>query len=78
MDNISFICDDVNCSLTIRFKNSTIKYFNPEYQFGSLLNENLMVNLFYSCFNFVVAVVAVIAVVVDVADAFVKQYLLFV
>ena len=52
MDNVSFICDDVNCSLTIRFKNGTIKHFNSEY---------LIVNLFYSCFNFAVA--AVVAVV---------------
>ena len=25
MDNVSFVCDDVKCSLAIRFKNGTIK-----------------------------------------------------
>ena len=31
MDNASFACDEVNCSLTKRFKNSTIKHINSEY-----------------------------------------------
>ena len=40
MDNVGFVCADVNCSLTIRFKNGTIKHFNSEYEFRSLLNDN--------------------------------------
>ena len=40
MDNISFVCAGVNCSLAIRFKNGTIKYFNSEYDFRSSLNDN--------------------------------------
>ena len=40
MDNVSFVCADVNCSLAIRFKNGTIKHFNSEYEFRLLLNEN--------------------------------------
>ena len=40
MDNVSFVCADVNCSLAIRFKKGTIKHFNSEYEFLSLLNEN--------------------------------------
>ena len=40
MDNVSFVCAGVNCSLAIRFKNSTIKHFNSEYEFQSLLNDN--------------------------------------
>ena len=40
MDNVSFVCADVNCSLAIRFKNGTIKHFNSEYEFRSLLNDN--------------------------------------
>ena len=33
MDNVSFFCVDVNCSIAIRFKNGTIKHFNSEYEF---------------------------------------------
>ena len=40
MDNVSFVCADVNCFLAIRFKNGTIKHFNSEYEFRSLLNDN--------------------------------------
>ena len=40
MDNVSFVCADVNCSLAIRFKNGTIKHFNSEYEFRLLLNDN--------------------------------------
>ena len=40
MDNVSFLCAGVNCSLAIRFKNSTIKHFNSEYEFQPLLNDN--------------------------------------
>ena len=40
MDNVSFACADANCSLAIRFKNGTIKHFNSEYEFRSLLNVN--------------------------------------
>ena len=40
MDNVSFVCADVNCSLAIRFKNGIIKHFNSEYEFRSLLNDN--------------------------------------
>ena len=40
VDNVSFVCADVNCSLAIRFKNGTIKHFNSEYDFRSLLNGN--------------------------------------
>ena len=40
MDNVSFACADVNCSLALRFKNGTIKHFNSEYEFRSLLNDN--------------------------------------
>ena len=40
IDNLSFVCADVNCSLVIRFKNGTIKHFNGECQFRSLLNDN--------------------------------------
>ena len=40
MDNVSFVCADVNCSLAIRFKNGIIKHFNSEYELRSLLNEN--------------------------------------
>ena len=40
MDNVSFVCADANCSLAIRFKNGTIKHFNSEYEFRSLLNDN--------------------------------------
>ena len=38
-DNVSFVCAGVNYSLAIRFKNGTIKYFNSEYEFRSLLND---------------------------------------
>ena len=31
MDNVSFVCADVNCYLTIRLKNAIIKHFNMEY-----------------------------------------------
>ena len=40
MDNISFVCADVNCSLAIRLKNGTIKHFNSEHEFRSFLNDN--------------------------------------
>ena len=40
MDNVSFVCADVNCSLAIHFKNGSIKHFNSEYGFRSLLNDN--------------------------------------
>ena len=30
MDNVSFVCADVNCSLAIRFKNGIIKHFNSD------------------------------------------------
>ena len=40
MDNVRFVCADVNCFLAIHFKNSTIKYFNSECEFCSLLNDN--------------------------------------
>ena len=40
MDNVTFVCAGVNCSLAIRFKNGTIKHFNSEYEFRSLLNDN--------------------------------------
>ena len=40
IDNVSFVCADVNCSLTIRLKNDIIKHFNSEYEFRSLLNKN--------------------------------------
>ena len=40
MDNVSFVCDDINCSLAIRFKNGTIKHLDSEYEFRSLLNYN--------------------------------------
>ena len=39
MDNVSFVCADVNCSLAIRFKNDIIKRLNSEYEFRSLLND---------------------------------------
>ena len=37
MDNVSFVCADVNCSLAVRFKNGIIKNFNSEYEFRSLV-----------------------------------------
>ena len=37
MDNVSFVCADINCSLVIRFENGIIKHFNSEYEFRSLL-----------------------------------------
>ena len=40
MDNVSFVCAHVNCSLAIRFKNGIIKHFNSEYEFRLLLNDN--------------------------------------
>ena len=40
MDNVSFVCADVNCSLAIRFKNGFTKHFNSQYEFRSLLNDN--------------------------------------
>ena len=40
MDNVSFVCADVNCSLAIRFKNGTIKHFSSKYEIRSLLNDN--------------------------------------
>ena len=40
MDNMSFVCADVNCSLAIHFKNGIMKHFNSEYEFRSLLNDN--------------------------------------
>ena len=40
MDNVSFVCADITCSLAICFNNSTIKYFKSEYEFRSLLNCN--------------------------------------
>ena len=40
MDNVSFVCTDVNCPLAIHFKNDTIKHFNSEYEFHPLLNDN--------------------------------------
>ena len=40
MDNESFVCAGVNCSIAICFKNGTIKHFNSEYEFRSLLNDN--------------------------------------
>ena len=40
MDNVSFVCAVANCSLAICFKNGTIKHFNSEYEFRSLLNDN--------------------------------------
>ena len=40
MDNVSFVCADVNCSLDIRFKSSIMKHFNREYESHSLLNDN--------------------------------------
>ena len=40
MDNVSFVCADANCSLAICFKNGTIKHFNSEYEFRSLLKDN--------------------------------------
>ena len=49
MDNVSSVCADVNCSLAIRFKNGTIKYFNSEYEFRSLLNDNWF-SLLLQCF----------------------------
>ena len=40
MDNVSFVCADVNCYLAIRLKNGIIKDFHREYEFRSLLNNN--------------------------------------
>ena len=40
MGNVSFVGADVNCSLAMHFKNGTIKHFNSEYEFRSLLNDN--------------------------------------
>ena len=40
MDNVSFVRANVNCSLAISFKNGTVKHFNSEYEFRSLLNDN--------------------------------------
>ena len=40
MDNVSIVCAYVNCSPLPCFKNSTIKHFNSEYDFHSLLNDN--------------------------------------
>ena len=40
MDNVSFVCADVNCFLAIGFKNGTIKHFNSEHEFRLLLNDN--------------------------------------
>ena len=40
MDNVSFVCAEVNCFLAIRFKNGTIKHFNSEYEFRLFLNDN--------------------------------------
>ena len=31
MDNVSFACADVNCSLAIPFENGTIRHFSSEY-----------------------------------------------
>ena len=45
MDNVSFVCADVNCSLAIRFKNGTIKHFDSEY-------ELLYSTSFYHCLIF--------------------------
>ena len=48
MDNVSFVCADVNCSLAIRFKNGTIKHFDSEYEFCSLS----FTTSFYHCLIF--------------------------
>ena len=40
MDNVSFVCADVNFSLAIPLKIDIIKHFNREYEFHSLLNNN--------------------------------------
>ena len=40
MDNVSFVCADVNCPLAIHFKNGTMKHSNSEYEFRPLLNDN--------------------------------------
>ena len=50
MDNVSFVCADVNRSLGIRLKNDIIKHFNREYEFCLLLNNNqvlLLLQFFY-------------------------------
>ena len=49
MDNASFVCADVNGSLAIRFKNGTIKHFNSEYDFRSLLNDDQFLLLLQFC-----------------------------
>ena len=40
MDDVNFFCAEINCSFAIRFKNGTIKHFNNECEFCSLLNDN--------------------------------------
>ena len=40
MDNVRFVCADVNWSLAISFKNATFKHFNSAYEFRLLLNDN--------------------------------------
>ena len=50
MDNVRIVCADVNCSLAIRFKNGTIKHFNNEFDFRSLLHAIS----FYCCCKFFV------------------------
>ena len=40
MDNVSFVCVNISCSLATRFKAGTIKHFNDEYEFHTLLNDN--------------------------------------
>ena len=50
MDNVSFVCADVNRSLAIRLKNDIIKHFNREYEFCLLLSNSqvlLLLQFFY-------------------------------
>ena len=63
MDNVSFVCAGVNCSLAIRFKNGTIKYFNSEYEFRSLLNDKMLILLSFWFFivlrNFIFQIIII-------------------
>ena len=37
--NVSYVCNDINCSLALRFKDNCFKYFNSEKELHNLLND---------------------------------------
>ena len=45
MDNVSFVCANVNCSLDIHFKSGIMKHLNSEYESHSLLNDKFLLLL---------------------------------